>query len=334
MEEQLPNIPERDEHGFFTGRRFPTFRELTVVLSILVLIFGITYVPDVLRSIHAPSATTEDAPNVSDQTANPYQETFNTIELEAKAVYVYDVKEQKVLFEKNANDTLPLASVTKLMTALVAHELLDPQSSVAIDTRSILEDGDSGFLAGEEFVARDLLDLTLINSSNDGAYALAGAAGGAVFAEGDGARTFVDAMNIRAGDLNLKKTSFKNPTGLDLSETETGAEGSAKDMATLMQYLITTYPDVLEETRTAHTLVANAAGAAHIAENTNKVVADIPGIIASKTGYTELAGGNLVIAFDVGLNHPIIISVLGSSYNGRFADIEKLVAAAINATLE
>ena len=55
---------------------------------------------------------------------------------------------------------------------------------------------------------------------------------------------------------------------------------------------------------------------------------NIAGVLASKTGYTTLAGGNLVVAFDAGLNHPVIVAVLGSSYNGRFSDVTTLIEAA------
>ena len=63
--------------------------------------------------------------------------------------------------------------------------------------------------------------------------------------------------------------------------------------------------------------------------STNAFIDKIPNVIASKTGYTDLAGGNLVVAFDAGLNRPIIISVLGSSQEGRFADALKLIDATI-----
>ena len=65
------------------------------------------------------------------------------------------------------------------------------------------------------------------------------------------------------------------------------------------------------------------------ARNTNQETGKFPLLIASKTGYTDLAGGNLALAFDAGFNRPIIIVVLGSSYEGRFADAEKLVWATL-----
>ena len=69
----------------------------------------------------------------------------------------------------------------------------------------------------------------------------------------------------------------------------------------------------------------------HTATNTNEVVGSIPGLIASKTGFTDLAGGNLVVAFDAGINRPVIISVLGATKDGRFTDMEMLVNASLRA---
>jgi D-alanyl-D-alanine carboxypeptidase len=68
-------------------------------------------------------------------------------------------------------------------------------------------------------------------------------------------------------------------------------------------------------------------GFIHTAENTNKQVYSFPGLLGSKTGYTDYAGGNLAVVFDAGLNHPIAVVVLGSSLDGRFTDVRKLVDA-------
>ena len=73
--------------------------------------------------------------------------------------------------------------------------------------------------------------------------------------------------------------------------------------------------------------VYNSAGAYHEAFNTNELVGDIPNLLGSKTGFTDLAGGNLTIAFDAGFDRPIIITVLGSTREGRFDDVATLIAA-------
>lgn len=303
----------------------PVKRQLAVALGLLGIVFGATYIDNVFSS---PTQTLPQPPTelIQEQPPANRQDPFSEIDITARAAYVWDVKEQRALYIKNADEQLPLASITKLMTALVAHELLEPDSSVFISAESLLQEGDSGLLSGERFELTNLQDLTLITSSNDGAHALAAAAAQSL--PGSKTVTFVEAMNLRAQTLGLSKTYFKNTTGLDLTETESGSYGTARDIAFLMEYIVTTYPELLESTRQASAYITNQQGQAHTASNTNPAVAHISGIFASKTGYTDLAGGNLVIAYDTGLNHPVIISVLGSTYDGRFSDITKLAEAA------
>ena len=94
-----------------------------------------------------------------------------------------------------------------------------------------------------------------------------------------------------------------------------------------MDYIITNYPEILEPTQQPSTRVYNTSGAYHEAANTNEAVQNIPNMLGSKTGYTDLAGGNLTIAFDAGLDRPIIVTVLGSTRHDRFEDVLKLVKA-------
>ena len=99
-------------------------------------------------------------------------------------------------------------------------------------------------------------------------------------------------------------------------------------MAILFEYTLKNYPEILEATRYKNIKFSSAENK-YSAENTNTIVDKIPNLIASKTGYTDLAGGNLVVAFDAGLNQPIIISVLGSTEEGRFSDMLQLVEASM-----
>lgn len=310
----------------------PVMRQLAVALGVLVLVFGVTYVGTLatfFKTAPVQNATivkepvpTTNAATITDNRA------FDGVKLNARSAFVWDVRDQRVLFNKNGDEKLPLASVTKLMTALVAYELLDDNAKVDISAAAIRADGDSGFKAGEEFDVQELTDLVLIASSNDGAEALGARAGGTLTDTNYDRQTFVDAMNIRAEELGLKETHFENTTGLDLSQTEAGAYGSARDMAFLMEYIVTNHPNLIALTTSDFTTVNNTAGEYHLAKNTNEIVSEIDGLIGSKTGYTELAGGNLVIAFDAGLNHPIVVSVLGSTREGRFDDVLELVRRA------
>ncbi len=176
------------------------------------------------------------------------------------------------------------------------------------------------------FEIEELSELALVSSSNDAAYALA-ASVGSLLGERDPASQFIAGMNIRAKELGLHSLDFKSTTGLDLSSTVPGATGTARDVSFLMEYIISNYPEIIAPTKKTSTRVYNNAGAYHLVNNTNEIVLDIPNILGSKTGYTDLAGGNLTIAFDAGLNRPIIITVLGSTREDRFSDVMTLVEA-------
>lgn len=308
--------------------KIPVGRQLILLAVILLLIFGNALAPKVIAllpdstAIPASIGLREDS-NVPENNKEIIQ-AFADTKVTAHAAYVWDIANQKVLYKKNETDVMPLASVTKLMTALLAQEILSETENITIDATSILQDGDSGLQEGEVFNRLSLSDLVLMSSSNDGAFALAVAAGN-VLKPQTGASSFVQAMNIRATEIGLTKTQFKNPTGLDISPTEVGAKGSARDMAFLMEYIVQNEPDILTFTREDIARVYAKSGEHHDAENTNYYIDEIPGLIGSKTGYTELAGGNLVIAFNVGLNRPIAIVVLGSTQQERFTDVMKLV---------
>lgn len=248
------------------------------------------------------------------------------ISLNAKAAYVWDIKEQRALYSKNSDSSLPLASITKLMTALLAYELVAGEETFSVPISAIRQEGSSGLVAGERLGLQALSELSLVSSSNDAAYTM-GASVGSLLGDRDPMSQFIAGMNIRAEELGLYTLEFKNTTGLDESQTVPGAVGSAKDVSFLMEYIIREYPEIISPTKNTETLIYNTAGAYHLADNTNEVVMKIPNILGSKTGYTDLAGGNLTIVFDAGLDRPIVVTVLGSTREERFTDVLKLVEA-------
>lgn len=254
-------------------------------------------------------------------------ESLNEVSVRAKAAYVWDVKGQRALYMKNEEEVLPLASITKLMTALLAYEIASADTDTRLSNRAIAQEGGGeGLQAGEEFTLKNLSKLALISSSNDAAYAL-GASTGALLGDKDPALQFVQGMNIRAEELELDSLEFKNTTGLDISTSEAGAVGSAKDVSLLVEYILAEHPELLEATTLGGARIYNTQGEYHDIENTNEALYAIPNLIGSKTGYTDLAGGNLTVAFDVGMDRPIIVTVLGSTRDERFTDVIRLVNA-------
>lgn len=261
----------------------------------------------------------------------PVSKAFQGITLEAKSAYVFDVKNDKVLYKKNEFVQLPLASITKLMMALTASELVPNNSKVTIKKEFLATEGDSGLLADEEWVLRDLLDFSLLVSSNDGARSIASVVGAFDLKTTDynlGRKDFIEKMNQIAKDMELHQTYFTNESGLDVGEVS-GGYGSAIDVAKLMVHLLKEKPEIIEATKYQKINISSLDWI-HNAENTNVDVNNIPGLIASKTGYTEMAGGNLVIAFDASIGHPVVVVVLGSSLEGRFKDVSKLVEASLD----
>jgi len=255
-------------------------------------------------------------------------EKFPGTELEAKSAYVYDVRTGEVIFAKNQDLRMPLASITKLMSALVAVELSPAYAAVTVSAEALATLGDSGLKRDEKWTLKDLIDFSLITSSNDGMRAIAlslGALDKSNLSDKEVVSDFVREMNKKAGELGLANTYFWNETGLDVSEYKGGAYGSAKDISHLMQYILINHPEVLEATKESSATITSLDNFKYEARNTNSVANDIPGLRGSKTGFTDIAGGNLSFIFDPEIGRPIVITILGSSAEGRFEDAKKLI---------
>lgn len=308
------------------------YRGISAVFPVILLS---AVVAIILTNLSLMSVTPASLTKLPTPPLPPTLNPFALINLEAKAAIVFDLLENKIIYSLNGEEQLPLASLAKIMTAVITREILPEYATVTIDRDSVKKEGDNGLRVGEKWRARDLLDFTLLVSSNDGA-ALLAAAAGLVFV-GAGQNTegtvpdavarendFVAKMNEKARSLGLVQTYFLNETGLDFQPNLSGGYGSARDVATLLAYATIKYPDLFEATRQPEFKVSPLDGKSRLAKNTNEAVVKIPGLLASKTGYTDLAGGNLAVLMDVGLGHLVAIVVLGSSEQGRFADVEKL----------
>jgi D-alanyl-D-alanine carboxypeptidase (penicillin-binding protein 5/6) len=262
---------------------------------------------------------------IQEEPTNP-NDPFSGIRLRAASAIVFDIENDKVLFEKNADTSRPLASITKVVTAMVAAQEAKRAEDagipvqLAIRAEDLAKEGDSGLLQGELWKVDSLNDLTLVVSSNDGAEALTQVAGDR--------GTFIQRMNELVSKLKLSSMSFFNPSGLDESSTRAGGYGSARDVSTLFTHIVRSKDPVLDATRYKTFTVASDT-AAHDVKNTNAAIGSIPGLIASKTGYSDLAGGNLAVAFDAGIGRTVVAVVLGSTYSGRFDDMRALVDAVL-----
>lgn len=244
-------------------------------------------------------------------------EAFAEVRVQAKAYIVYDILEKKIISSKQAEEILPLASLTKVMTALTALHYHDKKTTVTIKDEHIDGGYDLGLKKGQVWTLDELLKYTLVFSSNDGAQAVADTLGGE--------KAFISQMNTYSTLLGLS-LSFTDPAGLDVDGL-LGGQGTALDVAKLFSIARRLHPEILESTTHDRVTVRAGKNALTGVPNTNQEIENLFGAEASKTGFTDDAGGNLGVVVDIALGHPVVIVVLGSTREGRFEDVEKLYKA-------
>jgi D-alanyl-D-alanine carboxypeptidase (penicillin-binding protein 5/6) len=264
---------------------------------------------------------------------------FASVALIAKSAYVLDLKTGKVLYSDNANAQLPLASLTKIALVLAVSGALPADATVTTPAHYAQPPagGTSRLPAGKTWSLHDAIDFTLVASSDDGAELLANAANNAIHEEYPASPTenaTLWRMNDLARQLDLTNTYFLNDSGLDESTTQSGAYGSAHDVARLFAYAVSNSPGNFAATSQPTVTVYATDGTAATGVNTDSALDSIPGIVMGKTGYTDLAGGNLAVVFSAAPGDPIVAVVLGSTEDGRFTDMEQLVPAAQMAVAE
>ena len=198
------------------------------------------------------------------------------VEVSAAAAVLMDADSGRLLYDKNGEKRMLIASTTKLMTALVALEQGGLQQEITV-TGGHMAEGSSMYLRpGEKLTLETLLYGLLLSSGNDAALAVTECMGGAV--------PFVARMNEKAAELGMENTHFANPNGLDDEEHYSTAEDMARLAAAAMD------DPVLR--RVASTRTARIGG--RTLTNHNKLLSRVEGCVGLKTGYTRAAGRTLV----------------------------------------
>jgi len=242
----------------------------------------------------------------------PAPEPDEPPELTAEAWILYDADADVVLASENATEERPMASVTKIMTALVVADNAELDEKVRISEKAAnVGESEIGLYAGERWIVKDLLAGLLIRSGNDAAMALAEHVGGSE--EG-----FADMMNAKAEELGLEHSHFVNPHGLDDPEHYT----SAADLVTMAEAALERpYLSRLARTRLV-SFTPSPNGVARRAQTTNRLLGVYPGVVGLKTGYTGRAGLVLVSVLEQG-DRTLIAVVMGSE--GHFDDTRELL---------
>jgi D-alanyl-D-alanine carboxypeptidase (penicillin-binding protein 5/6) len=230
--------------------------------------------------------------------------------VKASAVYLMDMKSGQVLLQKNATQRLPPASLTKIMTALVALEQASPQQIVSIDSRALVKRPPRLKLkADEEFLLNDLLAAMLVTSANDACQAVAFHIGGEM-------PSFVEMMNNRAKTLDLSGTHFANPCGFDAPDHYSTAADLAKLTEEAMQ---TSTFAMMVRTLERDITSLNGQHLVHLS-STNQLLLD-PDVTGVKTGFTSKAGRCLIASMYKNGHHLLLV---GLNVKNRWKQAEQL----------
>jgi D-alanyl-D-alanine carboxypeptidase len=236
---------------------------------------------------------------------------FRDIELVAKSVYVFDESDNKVLYEKDAFVSMPVASITKLVSVKCALDTLGIDTYIDVP-RSIFRDSlpTEGYMT-DTLTVKNLAIMTLIESSNTGAE---------ILAEKIGMQQIVGCMNREMQESDLLESKFYNVTGLDINFDIGGGYSSAENVVRILQSVVRAYPGIYTKTANSDYDITTKNGTIHRVINTNAVSNELVGLLASKTGFTNLAGGNLTFVLNTNNNHNVYVSLLGGTQESRFND--------------
>src|SRR3989344_4030218 len=223
--------------------------------------------------------------------------------ISAKSALVYDLTTEKALFSKNPNDKLPMASLTKIMTAIIAIESPKKDNKYLVTEGDLVGENSMGLTNNEILSLEELLYGLILPSGNDAAETLANNYSGK-------RRKFIQAMNDKAGSLGLSSTHFANPSGL---------EGDGDQFTTVYDLLVITkyamkfplFQKIVETVE--HGIPYTELHKEFYLYNETNLLTSYQGVKGVKTGFTEEAGFCLVTYLDYE-GHEIIGIILGSEH--------------------
>lgn len=292
-----------------------TFRKIVLIVFALGAFFSafsiLHFVFDTDSGFMRESDSTGSRPHLKDSTKNL------SINPRAFVLVLVDPEgNEEVIAQKDGDAEYPIASVTKLVTALAVENIFSPSEIISIPSDVLEGKGGSGrFQAGDEYRADDLLRALLIESNNDAAEA---------FARKTGEVKFLDEMNKIAALLGLENSKFVSPSGLDGGDVNLA---SARDVSRVAKEIFLHHPGIASNLGLAESEVCTANSVScYTATTTNALLLDpqFPmRIKGGKTGDTPRAGKNLVLAVETPRAGWTLISVVLGSRD-HFADTKKV----------
>lgn len=253
------------------------------------------------------------APSVSPDALAPQAQTSSTpaFFLNAKAASAGNLATGALLYGWNADARWPVASMTKIMTAQIVLDLMDPQSVIALAPADFAA-GPSSLTAslqpGDQYRVADLLKILLVPSSNEVAEALARSYGRAAF---------INAMNAKAAAWGLSSTHFADPSGISVANQST-----PREFLQLAGNVYALHPEIFAITRDRSAVVQDLTTGFFKQFSTTNNFAGTAGFLGGKTGTTPEAGDNLLSVFETS-GGPVAVLVFGAA--DRYASTRSLL---------
>lgn len=296
-------------------------------LIAVFLVFGITFL-FLARPANSSQFIVSPLPSFLNKTENVQVSTMNLFlpsiqqveakeisnsDFTAKSIIMYDLANKNTLYAKNAKEKLPMASLTKIMTAIVAMENKRGDNRYKVYKENLVGENAMGVREGEVFTLEELLYGLLLPSGNDAAEVLASHYPG-------GREEFILAMNMKVRSLGLSDTHFTNPSGL---QGDGNQYSTAYDLLVITTYALQNFPLFKQIVSTfEYEIPATLTHQAYTLYNQTNLVSSYPGVKGVKTGFTPEAGLCLVTYFDYG-GYELVGVILGSQ--NRRSEMKKLL---------
>lgn len=226
--------------------------------------------------------------------------TINDETVQAKSFLGYDLSQDRILAEKNPASPMPVASLTKLLTALIVYEKSNLSEKFVVQQTGPKVKPSLGLSSGDEVTVMDLFKSMLIGSCNDAAAVLAD------YIERSTNANFADLMNKKAESLQMTDSFFTNPMGFDYDNNHS----SARDLLKLVKVIekLSIFESI---SRSQSYEFTSLNGKKFTTQATNKLLGKYDDIQAIKTGFTETAQGSMITKIPLN-GHQIILIILGS----------------------
>lgn len=224
-------------------------------------------------------------------------------EVTATSVLIYDLTTKKTTYSKNSRMKVPLASLTKIMTAIIALENKKQDDKYLVKKEDLVGEDSMGLTEGEVLTLEELLYGLILHSGNDAAETIASN-------YPSGRVAFIKAMNDKAKTLGLKDTNFTNPSGLEGDGVQ---YTTTYDLLVMTNFALTNFPLFAKVSETfEYTIPKTSTHKEFYMQNETNLLSTYPGVKGVKTGYTPEAGLCLISYLDY-KGHKIIAILLGSS---------------------